>query len=901
MGYTDRLNGVNAGLALKAPVRLRTTANITLFGHQTIDGGLTEDNDRVLVMAQSTGYENGIYYARSGQWVRCPDWDGAFDITKGTMVKVQEGTLYAGYWYEVTNDDPVIGTTAITFEDSTSAVAAAANASGYADDAAASAAAAAASEAGVASDAADAEAARAAAVIAKDAAVAAKVAAETAETNAETAEANAEIAQAAAEEALASATTQANNAASSASDAQDAQTAAETAQSGAETAQAAAEAAATALSGTSTSNVTIGTGAKSFTTQASKQFYQGGFVMITSDADPTNDYLFGQVTSYVGTTLQINALVVGGNGEAHSDWTINVAGHRGATGDTGPQGDPGADGADGADGDDAYVYVAWADNVNGDGFTNTFQSDKEYMAFKTTTSPLSPPIAADFAGLWFAKGGPQGETGATGAQGPQGDPGDSSYTYIAYASADDGADFTMTFNAALDYIAIKTTTSPIAAPTAGDFAGLWKNYKGATGDTGPQGDPGGSLTYFTDVQNTTAPNDTIEFIALDFTSTAPYDGGFDFKGYDSVSGTGGAFSLQIPDGTAAGGNKRGTGAIDLSTRRSAAGQVASGLHSILIGNRGISAGARSIVIGEIAGSSEDDGIAIGSEAFNDTGASSTAIGTLAYTFGAEAVALGKFASSSGAASIAIGTSSGAEGQAAVAVGGTCFAGNASAIAIGPNSESVGEFAIAFGALARASTDEDIAIGHSAVAETSGDGIAIGTFAYVGGPASIAIGESTDANAIGSTILGASGSDRFINHNIVLSSGNGQVEKIILLIDTIDDTPTVLTTDALSPSFNNQVTVFNGSIATITGTIIAMDTDTYDAKAWRVEVVAKTTGESVTSLLGVPTITVISEDSAANSWDINVSVDTENNAVSFTATGGAATNISWMTNLDVIGL
>lgn len=61
------------------------------------------------------------------------------------------------------------------------------------------------------------------------------------------------------------------------------------------------------------------------------------------------------------------------------------------------------------------------------------------------------------------------------------------WTYVAYASDDEGADFTTVFDADLDYIAVKLSTEPIATPAAADFAGLWKNYKGATGATGAVG------------------------------------------------------------------------------------------------------------------------------------------------------------------------------------------------------------------------------------------------------------------------------------------------------------------------------------------------------------------------------------------------------------------------------
>ena len=63
----------------------------------------------------------------------------------------------------------------------------------------------------------------------------------------------------------------------------------------------------------------------------------------------------------------------------------------------------------------------------------------------------------------------------------RGDPGDDAYVYIAYASDASGTGFTMVFDAGLDYIAIKNTTVAIGSPAVGDFAGLWKNYKGPAG------------------------------------------------------------------------------------------------------------------------------------------------------------------------------------------------------------------------------------------------------------------------------------------------------------------------------------------------------------------------------------------------------------------------------------
>ncbi len=96
------------------------------------------------------------------------------------------------------------------------------------------------------------------------------------------------------------------------------------------------------LSGTSTTSLLIEVAEKIFTTQANKSFAAGAFLLVTSDADPTN-FMFGQVTTYSSTTLTLGVISVGGSGTL-GDWTIRVCSTRGAvgaqgdTGDTGPTG-----------------------------------------------------------------------------------------------------------------------------------------------------------------------------------------------------------------------------------------------------------------------------------------------------------------------------------------------------------------------------------------------------------------------------------------------------------------------------------------------------------------------------------------------------------------------------------
>ena len=60
--------------AIKPPVDVATTANITLSGEQTIDGVLTSGS-RVLVKNQSTASQNGIYVSSSGAWSLAADFN----------------------------------------------------------------------------------------------------------------------------------------------------------------------------------------------------------------------------------------------------------------------------------------------------------------------------------------------------------------------------------------------------------------------------------------------------------------------------------------------------------------------------------------------------------------------------------------------------------------------------------------------------------------------------------------------------------------------------------------------------------------------------------------------------------------------------------------------------------
>lgn len=88
--------------------------------------------------------------------------------------------------------------------------------------------------------------------------------------------------------------------------------------------------------------------------------------------------------------------------------------------------------AQGADGD--FIYIAYASDNTGTGFTLTFSDTLAFQAIKRSATEIVTPVVGDFAGLWFRSLGQTGATGATGAAGATGSTG------AAGAAGADGAD-----------------------------------------------------------------------------------------------------------------------------------------------------------------------------------------------------------------------------------------------------------------------------------------------------------------------------------------------------------------------------------------------------------------------------------------------------------------------------
>lgn len=110
------VDGVAQGLDVKQSCHVATTGNVaTLAGLLTIDNHLLEDQQRVLVRAQDTQANNGIYIASAGPWSRSPDFDNWAEIP-GAFCFIEKGDTYGDTgWVCTSNEGGTLGVTAITW------------------------------------------------------------------------------------------------------------------------------------------------------------------------------------------------------------------------------------------------------------------------------------------------------------------------------------------------------------------------------------------------------------------------------------------------------------------------------------------------------------------------------------------------------------------------------------------------------------------------------------------------------------------------------------------------------------------------------------------------------------------------------------------------------------------
>ncbi len=288
---------------------------------------------------------------------------------------------------------------------------------------------------------------------------------------------------------------------------------------------------------------------------------------------------------------------------------------------------------------------------------------------------------------------------------------------------------------------------------------------------------------------TASPNNTVNAVSI-----GPVGGTTNVDLVLKPKGTG-ALSVHVADGTATGGGKRGTSAVDLQQSRAVATEIASGAYSAVLG-----------------------------------GSRNTAS---AYC----ATAVGERATASGTWSFACGSIVTASNSAAV-----CF----------------GYFSTASGAYA-------LAMGFSAQATAT---------------ASFSHGQSSLANKL---------SQRSHSSGAFSATGDAQGSELVVRNSTANATQTELFLNGSSL----RISLANDTTWAFDCLIVGRRTDADDeSAAYRITgCIDRNTNAASTALVGTPTVTVISEDTAA--WDVDAVADTTNGSLNFRVTGEAAKTIRWV--------
>lgn len=400
---------------------------------------------------------------------------------------------------------------------------------------------------------------------------------------------------------------------------------------------------------------------------------------------------------------------------------------------------------------------------------------------------------------------------------------------------------------------------------AGDVAefvslgsGNWKclSYQRANGTALATG--GSSLSNFTEALNTSAPNATVPVVSLTATNGATnVDAAFIAKGSGAILG-------QVPDGGTAGGNKRGTNAVDFQTTRSVNTRVASGASSVIVGGENNTAsGTRSFVGG-------------------GTGNSATA--------GNDVVVGGNSNSSSG-------------GQNFIGAGGSNSAGGSYNVITGGQSGNIASasYCTIGGGQSNALTGTGDYRSHlGGAANTSPTGVTGcsttgGRENVVNGDYSIALG---GYRSQGRQIYGA------VHHanGYFASNGDAQWSNYLFRARTTAASAADMTADGAAVSISNAM-VLNGGQQCWFGKImlVARNTGNGEMAAWEANVMLRRTNTAATiAIVGTPTFSLIAADSSLSSLTApNIYVNTTVGGGVISVTGLASTTIDWVARVNTV--
>ena len=351
---------------------------------------------------------------------------------------------------------------------------------------------------------------------------------------------------------------------------------------------------------------------------------------------------------------------------------------------------------------------------------------------------------------------------------------------------------------------------------------------------------GGGLTHFVESESTAAPNATIPVDA--FTAT---DASYTNIDVALVAKGTGATLAQVPDGTTAGGDKRGSRAVDWQKFRVSTTEVASGA-----------------------------GATIGGGQSNRASGSTSAVGggNSNYATGSESVISGGFGNAVSATWTTI-----AGGNGNIASGQYSFVGGGQT-----NSSTASRSTVCGGT-------SNLATGLASTVCGGQDNLANASFSFV------SCGYTgTTRSIVGYHVFPA------IYDAITVGSYYGKTQSALLLIarETTDATATVLTSNSSAAAATNQVTLPNNSAYSFSGEVIAGVTGAGNSARWTINgAIKRGANAASTVMIGTPTVVMSHFDAGAAAWVVAVTANTTLGCITVTVTGAAATTIRWVCKIN----
>jgi hypothetical protein len=305
----------------------------------------------------------------------------------------------------------------------------------------------------------------------------------------------------------------------------------------------------------------------------------------------------------------------------------------------------------------------------------------------------------------------------------------------------------------------------------------------------------------------------------------------------------GATLAQVPDGTVAGGNKRGAGATDWQKSRNSSDHVASAPSSTIGGGeRNRASGSWGTVGGGFLNVASGDysGVATGRDNF----------------------------ANSGHGFVGGGQTNGATAGHATVCG-------------GQNNIASGGYSVVGGGVSNTASDSSatVAGGESNTANSA--------YSFIAGGR-----RGTTRSIIGNHVLPA------CNSPVASISGASQTALLILGRQTTDATATVLASNSSAANFSNQVTLPNNSAYSFSGEVIAGVTGGGNTARWTINgAIKRGANAASTVMVGTPTVTMTHFDAGAATWVVAVTANTAIGCITITVTGAAATTIRWVCRID----